>query len=197
MRFLNAVLSAGLAWSLVSGLALAGDTQLGAQVAASCTDCHGTDGNGQTDKPWVPRLAGQAEPYLTKQMFDIRHGRRQHGSAGGFEPLTLAQIEGLAAYYARLPRGAGTPGNVYAVADGQRYFEQHNCRLCHGAEGAGNLQDGQIPRLGGQNRRYLVNAMKDFQGGQRSNDRDGVKPFLFSSVTDGDIEVLAEYLSSR
>ncbi|MEW5756336.1 MAG: c-type cytochrome [Pseudomonadota bacterium] len=197
MRLSNAVLSVGLALGLVAGLAAAGDARLGEQVAGACADCHGREGNGRNDKPGVPRLAGQSEAYLVKQMFDIRHGRRQHGAAGGFEPLTLVQIEGLAAHYAHLPRGAGTPGNVYAVADGRRYFEERNCRLCHGVDGEGNLQDGQIPRLGGQGRQYLINAMKDFQSGQRRNDRDGVKPFFFSSVADQDIEALAEYLSSR
>lgn len=197
MRLWKVLLRVGLVWGLTAGPVSAGEVPLGAQAAVPCADCHGVDGNGRNDKPGVPRLAGQSEPYLVKQMFDIRHGRRPHGSAGGFEPLTLAQIEGLAAYYARLPRGAGTPGNVYAVADGRRYFEERNCRLCHGVDGEGNLQDGQIPRLGGQGRLYLINAMKDFQRGQRSNDRDGVKPFFFSSVTDQDIEALAEYLSSR
>ncbi|MGV8664004.1 c-type cytochrome, partial [Pseudomonas aeruginosa] len=42
--------------------------------AAVCGACHGADGNSAA--PNFPKLAGQGERYLLKQMHDIKDGQR-------------------------------------------------------------------------------------------------------------------------
>ena len=52
----------------------AGDATAGQAKAAVCGACHGPDGNSPA--PNFPKLAGQGERYLTKQMHDIKDGKR-------------------------------------------------------------------------------------------------------------------------
>ncbi len=78
-----------------------GDTA-GAQArVVTCQACHG--GNGMPTAPNAPRLAGQSQLYLAKQLRDFRDGRR---SDLVMEPLAAAlndkQINELAAYFESL-----------------------------------------------------------------------------------------------
>ena len=58
-----------------SGMAQAeGDATAGQQKSAVCAGCHGVDGNSVV--PTFPKLAGQGEQYLVKQMNDIKNGDR-------------------------------------------------------------------------------------------------------------------------
>ena len=55
----------------LTGLAhAAGDAAAGQAKAAVCGACHGADGSSPA--PNFPKLAGQGERYLLKQMHDIR-----------------------------------------------------------------------------------------------------------------------------
>src|SRR5690554_7175591 len=65
------VLSLGVAGS---AHALQGDAAAGAGKVAVCSACHGADGN--SIMPNWPKLAGQGERYLLKQLTDIRDGAR-------------------------------------------------------------------------------------------------------------------------
>ena len=51
-----------------------GDATAGQAKAAVCGACHGPDGNSPA--PNFPKLAGQGERYLSKQMHDIKDGKR-------------------------------------------------------------------------------------------------------------------------
>lgn len=71
----------------------------GAKAAEICAACHGADGNS-TD-PNNPRLAGQYPDYLAKALRDYQSGARVNAIMSGFaKPLTKAEIENLAAYFA-------------------------------------------------------------------------------------------------
>ena len=77
----------------------AGDAAAGKAKALLCSACHGLDGN--STNPLWPKLAGQHEAYLVKQMKAFRSGERKDPlmapmSAG----LRDADIDDLAAYYA-------------------------------------------------------------------------------------------------
>ena len=59
----------------ISGVAhAAGDAAAGQAKAAVCGACHGPDGNSMA--PNFPKLAGQGERYLNKQLHDIKSGKR-------------------------------------------------------------------------------------------------------------------------
>ena len=89
-----------LAAVLASSLAAAGgDPEAGASKAVLCAGCHGLDGNG-VNALW-PKLAGQHEAYLAKQLRDFRDGRRSNPAMAPFLPmLSEADIDNVAAYFA-------------------------------------------------------------------------------------------------
>ena len=59
----------------ISGLAhAAGDAAAGQGKIAMCSACHNADGNSML--PNFPKLAGQGQRYLVKQMHDIKSNER-------------------------------------------------------------------------------------------------------------------------
>ena len=69
-------------------------------LAATCTQCHGTEGRAVPGETMV-RLAGLPKDYIAAQMRAFRDGQRpatvMHQLAKGY---TDAQIDALAAYFA-------------------------------------------------------------------------------------------------
>ena len=83
------------------GISLAGDAAAGKSKSATCAACHGANGISPNDL-W-PNLAGQKEGYLVKQMKAFRDGQRADPMMAPMAaPLSDADIEDLAAYYASL-----------------------------------------------------------------------------------------------
>lgn len=94
-------LVAGIAFSVLALPALAGDPAAGKAKAGVCAGCHGAEGISGNDL-W-PNLAGQKEGYLKKAIKDFRDGKRTDPMMGAMaKPLTDADIDNLAAYYAQL-----------------------------------------------------------------------------------------------
>lgn len=73
-------------------------------VAATCANCHGTEGRAVKDAT-VPGLAGQSADYIVEQMKAFRNGDRKatimHQIAKGF---TDQQTQQLANYFASQKR---------------------------------------------------------------------------------------------
>ena len=96
-----------LAWPM-AGTAFAQDaTALHARsLAATCAQCHGTDGRAPPGSA-VPALAGMAAPYLIEQMQAFKGGARpgtvMPQLAKGYSD---AQIALLAGYFAQTAAGA-------------------------------------------------------------------------------------------
>ncbi len=69
-------------------------------LAATCANCHGTEGRA-VEGSTVPGLAGMPAPYLVEQMKAFKAGTRpatvMHQIAKGFSE---AQIDQMAAYFA-------------------------------------------------------------------------------------------------
>jgi cytochrome c553 len=80
--------------------------ECGAQLYANrCSACHGARAQG-SDRPVVPRLAGQNNGYLVRQLQDLVEGRRPAASRDHLKPLQSMdrdQMTGLADYLSRLP----------------------------------------------------------------------------------------------
>ena len=89
-----------LTFGLVFGnAAYAGDAAAGKAKSATCTACHGADGNSAN--PMWPKLAGQHEAYLAKQIKDFRDGNRKDPMMSAMAAaLSDADIANLAAYFA-------------------------------------------------------------------------------------------------
>ncbi|GAB5994048.1 cytochrome c [Aeromonas enteropelogenes] len=81
--------------------ARAADIEAGKAKAAVCAACHGVAGKASV--PVYPHLAGQQEAYLLKQLTAFKDGSRKEPLMVPFmAPLTDADMENLAAYYASL-----------------------------------------------------------------------------------------------
>jgi len=83
---------------VAAGAAGAVDANLGRDVAANCTSCHGTDGRSRGG---IPSLVGQDRLNLVQQMRNFRDGKRpstiMQQLAKGY---TDAEIAAAAAYLA-------------------------------------------------------------------------------------------------
>ena len=89
------MLAAASAWPAVAQVQ---DAAAVRGMAATCANCHGTDGRSLGT---VPGLAGADKSYIVQQMQDFKAGKRpatiMHQLAKGY---TDEQIEQLAAYFA-------------------------------------------------------------------------------------------------
>jgi len=68
------------------------------------------------------------------------------------------------------------------------------CAACHGASGVSAIPT--YPNLAGQNKGYLVSAMKAYKAKQRSGGMAAVMQAQAAGLSDADIENLAEYYSA-
>ena len=77
----------------------AGDAEAGKQKAVVCSACHGLDGN--SINPLWPKLAGQHEAYLAKQIRAFRDGVRVDPTMAPMVSILKEEdIDDIAAYYA-------------------------------------------------------------------------------------------------
>jgi len=68
------------------------------------------------------------------------------------------------------------------------------CAACHGATGKAAVPT--YPNLAGQNKGYLVNAMKAYKTKQRNGGMSVIMQGQASALSDADMDNLAEYYSS-
>lgn len=176
----------------------AGDPVAGKEKSQSCAACHGVDGNS-TNPVW-PKLAGQHENYLVKQLLEFKSGARENAQMSPMAAqLSEKDIRDLAAYYAsqKVKIGKADPA---AVELGQRVYRAGNieagvpaCMACHGPTGRGNPAAG-YPLLSGQHAEYTRNQLNAFRQDARNNDYNEVMRTIVDRMTDDEISSVAEYL---
>ena len=79
---------------------------------------------------------------------------------------------------------------------GREIYEKRYCVGCHGSEGRQPVQS-IYPVLAGQNKEYLIRQFRDIRDGIRSNGVTAMMRAIVQDVTDQEIELIADYLSSR
>lgn len=171
----------------------------GAALAeAHCATCHGAA--GQSASPGFPRLAGQNERYLVKQLRDFAAGTRTSSvMKDKAAVLNEAGIRALALHYSR-QRAASTPSDdAQLVAVGQFIYERGNvysglpaCLSCHGTQARGTVE---LPRLAGQHPRYLEQQLQQFSQRQRRND-NAIMNVVASRLSELESRAVTEYLGS-
>ncbi|MEY3017007.1 MAG: hypothetical protein RL336_142 [Pseudomonadota bacterium] len=178
----------------------AGDAAAGKDKVAMCGACHGADGNSMVGT--FPKLAGQGEKYLIKQMHDVKNGARQIvAMTGMLDNLSDQDIADIAAYFSSQ---AQTPGVAKdELLDlGERIFRAGNsetgvaaCSGCHSPRGIGNAPGG-FPRLAGQHADYLASTLKAYQTETRNNDGDNkIMRGVAARLSDKEIKAVANYIA--
>ena len=178
-----------------------GDPVAGKTKSLGCQGCHGADGNSADGM--TPKLAGQYEVYIFKQTRNYQNGERDHAlmkaMAGNFSDKDLADIS---AYFASQPVMEGRGGKPNEV--GKKIYTKGNieqkvytCAYCHGPSGKGlNPTTGMYPVIGGQHKAYLLKQLTDFRSTDRHNSPNAVMNNTLKSLTDKELDALAEYIST-
>lgn len=200
MSVLLRVTASMLVWFSVQALA-EGDAAAGQAKSAICAACHGADGNSAV--PNWPKLAGQHEEYLARQLRLIKSGARPVPEMMGITPgISDEDIDDLAAYFAsRAP--AGGVADEGQVALGEQIYRAGNadsgvpaCMACHGPGGEGNPLAG-YPALAGQHAVYTVSMLQRFRSGENWGEGDAASQVMNGSaaeLTDEEIEAVASYI---
>jgi cytochrome c553 len=188
--------------------ATGGDAAAGKEKAAMCGGCHGDDGNSFVAD--FPRLAGQYEAYIVKQVRDFQSGNRANNDTMSGMAMTVASVQDakdIGAYFQsqKMVKDPLEKVNKKLVDQGENIFINGNpstgvyaCVNCHGERGKGKAKTiSQFPVIGGQHRDYLIKNLTDFKEGRRSNDPAGMMNAIAKNLTDKEIKALAEYLSSQ
>lgn len=160
------------------------------QAAASvCRHCHGPGGNSVL--PEVPNLASQNADYLLEQMNKFVQGTRKSSDfmTGMIKALTPDERIDIALFLSRQPV-------VYAPAArgsaaGKALFGQL-CAKCHGDAATGTHR---IPRLAGQQVKYLGDSLTRY----RSGAGERIDPMMAAytrNLKDTDIQALAAHLAA-
>lgn len=164
---------------------------------AACRSCHGEE---QNKDPRIPKLAGQFQPFIIKQINDYRLHRR-HGHPTDLAPLSEQEIREIGTYYQQLAVRATRPPAtqalgqaLYLEGDASRGVKQ--CANCHGTDGMGRSPEiGMFPVVAGQNKAYIVQAMREYRDAQRKNDVSGMMTYASRKLSDDDIDAMADFLA--
>lgn len=172
--------------------ASAADAAAGQKKAQVCIACHG--GGGNSTNPVVPSLAGQPQQFIVTQLFMFREGNRKDPQMSPIAAnLTNADLNDLAAFFSGQNLApASSSIDTGRAAAARRLTEQYHCVSCHGPALKGQQH---IPRLAGQQRQYLRMQLKGFKAGTRY-DMDGNMTSAAQPLSDADVEILADYLST-
>ncbi|MDT4797226.1 Cytochrome c4 [compost metagenome] len=184
----------------ITGMAhAAGDAKAGQAKAAVCGACHGPDGNSAA--PNFPKLAGQGERYLLKQMQDIKAGNRTVLEMTGLlNNVSDQDMADIAAYFSS-QKGSVGAADPKVVARGEALFRGGKleqgmpaCTGCHAPDGSGNAAAG-FPHLGGQHAQYVAKQLTDFREGNRTNDGDSmIMRGIAAKLSNKDIEAVSSYI---
>jgi cytochrome c553 len=146
-----------------------------------CGSCHGESGvpiNAATPIIW-----GQQEYFLVKQLHDYKSGDRENPVMAAF---AKADLRPAARYFASKSWPArSAPATSTSPPDGIAV-----CQICHQQNFVGGLP---APRLAGQSYEYLVEAMRRFVDGDRTNNPDMVK--IMQGISLAQRDAMARYIS--
>ncbi len=190
----------------------AGDVKAGEALSATCSGCHGADGNSVMSN--FPKLAGQGEGYLLKQLQDFKSGARQDGAmAGVVTSLSDEDMMNLAAFYAAQTISENTAkADAETIELARKLYLGGNqesgttaCIACHGPKGKG-IPSAKFPAISAQHADYTASQLKAFrqhalnlQTGEskpeRANDYESMMRSVTKGLTTVEIEALAQYIA--
>ena len=167
------------------GNAAEAQTVLGGKLVV-CGVCHGVDGSPKLEG--VPIIWGLQENYLAKQLHDFQTGERASDVMTWMATaLSDAEVAPVAAYFAN----KNWPARTTAVAaSASPPATVAVCQACHQPNLVGGVA---APRLAGQSYEYLVETMRRFADGERTN--NPVMTSIMQAIAPADREAMARYIS--
>ncbi len=192
-----------------------GDPKAGSTKAAPCAACHSTDGNSADPKN--PKIAGQGEWFIARQLMLFKTGVRQNAVMAAFvAPLAAQDMRDIGAYFQAQSVRSGTADEGLVTATGPHLGKKlyvvgeqlyrggdtnrgiPACMACHGPTGAGNT-GAAFPRLTGQHAAYTQARLERYRAGEqhgsaRDNPNAPIMPAIASKLTDLEIGALATYI---
>jgi cytochrome c553 len=155
------------------GVPASADVDAGMAAYATCTACHGANGEGNAAMN-APRLTYLEPVYIVAQLQKFKAGIRGGADASATAQqmagmaATLADddaIMNVAAYIDTLDAPANAPTLSGDAANGADHYNQF-CGACHGAAADGNVALNS-PRLAGGDDWYLLAQLQAFKAGTR------------------------------
>lgn len=134
-----------------------GDPAAGQPLSAVCGGCHGPSGVS-TDSA-TPTLASQDPGYLVKAIKAYRTTRKRERMREYVAGLSDKEIENIAAFY--------TTQKSQPAEKGEAFLEElaQKCNRCHNPKA--DLGDLAVPNIHGQDRDYLVMALRAYRDDRR------------------------------
>jgi cytochrome c553 len=186
-----------------------GDPVAGQAKAAVCAACHNLDGNSTLTI--YPKIAGQHERYIARQLSLFKSGERINplmvAFAATLSPQDMRNVGAWFASQARLPGVASDekiPGLEESFrARGERLYRIGNvatgmpaCRACHGPSGLGN-PGAMFPNIGGQHADYVKARLLAFRTGEvwgKGPNANVIMAAIARNLSDQDIDALSSYV---
>jgi len=156
-----------------------------------CNTCHGDRGDPKSAN--IPIIWGQQESYLLKQLHDFdTKDRNVEVMTWMTKTLTPQEQAPTAVNFAK----KAWPAKAANAAAAPAPRGVAVCQACHAQnfQGAVQAEGVTTPRLAGQRYEYLVEAMRRFAEGERTNNADMVQ--IMKGIPAADRDAMARYLSS-
>ena len=137
-----------------------GNVAAGEPLSAECGACHGANGISSDDK--IPTLAGQDAQYLVGAIKAYQDDtRQQEDMHTTLAKSSLSDIQHIAAFYS-VQKSRAAEEKTFSMKE-----LADKCEHCH-APGMDNPMM-IFPKIRGQNREYLIKALKSYRDNQRGS----------------------------
>ncbi len=166
----------------------------------ACVSCHGAAGNSTIAAN--PKLAGQHENYLYKQLVDFTTPQRNQPVMSTYaKMLSDADKKNVAAYLGAQLAKPGAAKNKDTIELGKKIYrggiaskQVAACASCHGA--AGNGIPVQYPRIAGQHQDYTVAQLTMFRSTKADARKNSAEMHTIAArMSDDEIAAVADYIA--
>ena len=201
-----ALMSFSVAWANEEKAPVAADPAKGSTLYSNgdpsrgilaCVACHGAAGNSTITQN--PKLAGQHEAYIQKQLHNFKGPDRNNAIMTGIaKALGEDDIRNIAAFLEQQKPAPGSARNKNTVDLGKKIYragiaEKHvpACAGCHGPNGAGI--PAQYARIAGQHQDYTIAQLTNFRTGTRANSAQMTA--VGKRLSDEEMQAVADYIA--
>ena len=166
------------------GISPTGEREFGAKLLV-CAICHGD--KGVPKNAMIPVIWGQQENYVLKQLHDFESGDRAFEAMGWMAKTFSPEEQGsAAAYFAK----KSWPARAAAAASASPPATVAVCQACHQQNFVGGVA---APRLAGQSYEYLVEAMRRYTEGERTNSPEMIQ--IMKAMAPAERDAMARYIA--